>query len=199
MLLDSREPREIEYQLRAMGLQVERRFLEVGDYVIGDLVIERKTLANFLQDLYSKRLWSQVEELSHRRSLLVVTGYPIEDDRQFWGAIGGILRWGVGIICLPPESYHFYSLLEALARRAERERRVSLPPVRRKAEMTKSEILVHMLGCIPGLGYVKAKILVKRFGDLHRICHASRKELKELKGFGDKLADKIKRILFVGE
>jgi len=196
LLVDSREPLEVVYQLRAMGIEVERRLLEVGDYVIGDLVIERKTLSNFLQDVFSKRLWFQVEELSHRRSLLVVVGYPIENDKIFWGAIAGILRWGVSVICLPPESFHFYSLLAALERQAKKEKRISLPPIRKKTKLTKGEILVYMLGCIPGLGYVKAKMLVEKFGNMHNICHASRKELKSLRGFGDKLAGKIKSILF---
>jgi len=195
ILMDSREPREIESQLRAMGLSVQRRLLEVGDYVIGDLVIERKTLPNFYQDLYSKRLWAQVEELSHRRSLVVVIGLPLEDERKFWGAVGGILRWNVGVICLPPESFHFYSLLAALERQARKERRPSLPPVRKKSQMTRREIQLRMLGCIPGLGFLKAKTLIDHFETLHNICHADKRELRLLKGFGEKLAQKVKEVL----
>ena len=62
--------------LQKKGVYVQMRTLDVGDYVVGQYAVERKTVRDFLSSLYSGRLYDQAQRIaqSYRNSLLIVEG-----------------------------------------------------------------------------------------------------------------------------
>ena len=70
VIVDSREPKNVDALLQAEGATVERRELDVGDYVIQTrddanaewkpkLIVERKTFYDLIGSIKDKRLWEQ--------------------------------------------------------------------------------------------------------------------------------------------
>ena len=59
LIIDSRENstlgKLIERKANKMGIQTEKKWLEVGDYVIGDVCFEAKSAVDFMQSILNKR------------------------------------------------------------------------------------------------------------------------------------------------
>jgi len=74
--VDSREPKYIIEYIKNLGVMVEIEKLDIGDYLIGDVLIERKTLTDFLNSVRSRRLWEQLYQmkLSNLKCFLAVIG-----------------------------------------------------------------------------------------------------------------------------
>lgn len=82
--------------LRSLGLQIDYRTLEIGDYVVSsDCAIERKAGRDFVKSLYSGRLFDQARRLQqfYRRPVFVAEGDlqllvgERSKPRAFWGAL----------------------------------------------------------------------------------------------------------------
>ena len=90
------------------GINVERKQISPGDYVLSDeYAIERKTINDFFSSLFSGRLFEQVERLknTYRKPLLLLEGDLSEglqdrkNTRAFWGALLRIeMDWEVPVI-----------------------------------------------------------------------------------------------------
>ena len=63
LVVDSNEPEDIPDRLRELGVDVEIQKIAPGDYVLGPVGIERKTLTDFFNSLVRKRLFEQVQRL----------------------------------------------------------------------------------------------------------------------------------------
>ena len=61
LVIDVNEPGDIPERLRALGVDFEIKRIAPGDYVLGPVGIERKTLADFFNSLVRKRLFEQGE------------------------------------------------------------------------------------------------------------------------------------------
>jgi len=78
ILVDNKEPKEILEALHEMKIPCEYIHLEVGDYIIGKTIIERKTIKDFKNSIIDNRLWNQAKALSlnNGNKIIVVIGYP---------------------------------------------------------------------------------------------------------------------------
>jgi ERCC4-type nuclease len=65
MLIDDREPARVINQVRELIPDAELKRLEVGDYVIGDFAIERKTIPDLMGSVFDTRYWKQLENLKN--------------------------------------------------------------------------------------------------------------------------------------
>ena len=67
--VDIREQGRILKELEALpGVQIERRELDCGDYVAGELVIERKSSTDFILSIVDKSLYEKAAKLRTRYS-----------------------------------------------------------------------------------------------------------------------------------
>ncbi|MFN3622327.1 MAG: ERCC4 domain-containing protein, partial [Nitrososphaerales archaeon] len=96
VIVDVREPSIIPILLLKLGVDVERKSVTPGDYIVtSDCAVERKTTSDFFNSLYSGRLFEQIERLrsSYEKSLLIIEGNMKEElmsrqnPRAFWGAL----------------------------------------------------------------------------------------------------------------
>lgn len=77
LLVDTREQGRILKELEALpGVQLERRELDCGDYVAGELVIERKSSTDFILSIVDKSLYEKAAKLRTRyaRCAYIVEG-----------------------------------------------------------------------------------------------------------------------------
>ncbi len=204
IFIDTREPERIAERLRKIGVTVERRKLEVGDYLIKhgsfEVIVERKDIRDFLSSIVDGRIFRQCHVLSSRYplSFLMIVGKlsDVVEERNFsrQAVVGAIVSIAVKreagqIVPLVFENEEdFCYALRSIDKKVE-ESELRIAPRIQKAE--KPEIA--MLTAIPGVGEKRAMALLKKFGSVYRIANASVAELMRVEGIGEKRARQIYR------
>src|SRR3989344_9558221 len=81
IIVDNRERNSlVPSLLMERGFEVEWKQLEVADYLINGVAIERKTVSDFKSSIINKRIFQQLFELKqYDKKILIVEGI-IEDD-----------------------------------------------------------------------------------------------------------------------
>ena len=204
IIIDIREKNSlVASEIVKLGFEIEFQTLKVGDYIANDVVIERKTVSDFLGSMINRRLLRQLEELQqYKKRILVIEGiyekeiYP-DNENNLNGihpnAIRGflisiILKYNVPIIYTknPEDTAKFISVL---AKRTEKEASLNVS----KKNLTKSERMQFILEGFPGIGPKTARKLLEKFKTIKNIINASEEEIKKIIG---KKADAFK---IVGE
>jgi ERCC4-type nuclease len=183
--------------LRSQELfDVREEQLSIGEIIIGDLGIERKTGTDFISSLFDGRLFRQLILLRRcfRRRILLLEGEIPESARHCRATKGALLKI-VGSLNIPivytadtRESamtlQHLTLQLLVAAGGQIRER--SLPDTN-----TKSFYQSYILAGIPGIGVARAKALLAHFGSLERVFAASPEELEKVPQIGALFAKRI--------
>lgn len=188
-------------ELISLGLEVEFQALKVGDYIVKGIVIERKTISDFISSMVSRRLLRQLEELQqYDDKLLIVEGIDEQelytDSESLTGmhpnSIRGfllsiLLRHKVPIIFT--KNYEDTAkFISVMAKRKDKE----LPLNVRKKVLNKKEQMQFIIESFPGIGPKTSKKLLKKFGTIKEIINASEDELKKVLG---KKAELVKEII----
>jgi len=214
LFIDVHEPVRIQTMLEQSGILVERKQLPVGDYVFGEVAIERKTVSDLMGSIYDSRLWDQMYNISSNfdKPILIVVG-----------SIPPVYRWIrsgsrvykaklsdedidkrentiLSVLATVSLSYNvhtfnvvdreqFVKLVTSLYLKHTK-KTSSLKPVRRKGS-TLLEIKSNMLCQIPSIGRSTADLIAKDFS-LSDLCSMSPKTMsRKIKGLGIKRASKI--------
>lgn len=189
IIMDDREPPEIEIFLRERGVTVIKRRLDVGDYVIGGIGIERKSSKDFLNSVIDGRIFEQVENLKENFEkviLIVEDVFDVEDPGILRGTVVSlILRFGINVIFSRdlPETCEYLLLL------SKKFKKTYFSIGKRKVTDPRIAVLIGF----PGIGMKFARKLLERFGSLERIFDASFPELKKV--VGESRARKILEVL----
>ncbi|NYZ73523.1 hypothetical protein H0O00_00095, partial [Candidatus Micrarchaeota archaeon] len=80
--VDHREDEMFDELFKGMGAEVERRVLDVGDFLCSSrLVVERKARPDFEQSVMDGRLFSQLQNMvsNYERVVIVVEGVSDEE------------------------------------------------------------------------------------------------------------------------
>jgi ERCC4-type nuclease len=181
--------------LRCLGIGVEYRALDVGDYVIGaSTAIERKSIADLHRSIANGRLWRQIGAM---RSVYAVRYLLLEGERLYAGQLsppglrGAILSVADSDVRVlwartPRDSAHW---LHAIAGRASL--RAASPRPRRQPVRTAASFL----SLVPGVSPRVADELVRRFGSIGAIAGASDDELLAVPGLGPVRVAVLKSVL----
>jgi len=92
MIADYRERNcFVASELIHLGFEVEFKELKVGDYIVKDVVIERKTISDFISSMINKRLSRQLEELQqYKNKLLIIEGF---DEQELYNDDDAAMRF----------------------------------------------------------------------------------------------------------
>ena len=76
IIVDYREKNSlVPSVLVSLGAEIEFRELKVADYIVKDVVIERKTVFDFISSMKSRRLINQLESLQqYKKKILIIEG-----------------------------------------------------------------------------------------------------------------------------
>jgi len=194
VIIDIREKNSLmASEIASLGMEIEFSTLKVGDYIVNDVVIERKTISDFIGSMLNKRLSNQLEELQqYEKRLLIVEGfenrffYSDEEHEEHGGihpnAIRGfllsiLLKYKVPIIYTKNEN-DTAKFISVLARKKEKEASLNVS----KKSLTKKERMQFILEGFPGIGPKTAKKLLENFKTLKGVLNAPQEELEKLIG-----------------
>ncbi|MEN8150439.1 MAG: ERCC4 domain-containing protein [Planctomycetota bacterium] len=174
--------------------------LPVGDVQVGErILVERKTLRDFVSSLEDGRLFRQAHALNAacRRPLILLEG---EDAFDLLGLSGEALR-GVLLSLLVGYRIPVFrtdSVLDTAAtvgRIARQEaRRIARAAARRRGP-TPGRKALDVLGCVPGVGDLRARSLVDEFGSVRKIAQLTEEQLVQAKGIGPATAKNTARAM----
>ncbi len=186
-------------------VRVHMKTLEVGDFVIGpDVVIERKTVEDFLGSLIDGRLMGQLLNMSqaYARPLLILEGNPEElftlrnvHENAIIGMLSTIaLTYRIPIF-YTKDAHETAKYIHQMAKREQlgSDREIRLR-VGRKG-FTPSEQKQFLVESLPQVGPTAAKALLEHFGSIHKLVNATKEELKEVENIGPKKAQAIIDVL----
>ncbi|MBI4043693.1 MAG: DEAD/DEAH box helicase [Candidatus Diapherotrites archaeon] len=178
--------------------------LEVGDFVLSDdIVVERKTVQDFLNSMLDGRLTQQLAYMAsnYKAPLILLEG----DARELFStrnvhhsAVIGMLTsiavdYRVPLLFTqgPEETAHY---LYVIAKREQlgKEKNIRLR-VGRKG-FTLNEQQRFIIESLPSVGPTLAKSLLHHFKTIQRLANASTKELQNVEKIGEKKAKQIKDV-----
>src|SRR3989338_485953 len=177
-----------------LGVDLNLRQLDVGDFVFGRIGIERKSVRDFVDSLIDGMLLSQIKELRRfERPLLLIEG---EDDifsvrkvhpNAIFGMIGAIaVDFNIPIL-YTKNSSETAALIKVLAKRELEERGDFGIRIVKKPTSTK-ELQEFVVSSFPGIGGGLNKRLLEQFGSVRKIVNSSIDELKDVEGIGERKA-----------
>ncbi|MDP4039193.1 MAG: ERCC4 domain-containing protein [Candidatus Pacearchaeota archaeon] len=190
IIIDNREKNSlIPSILKSLGFEMEFKQLPVGDYIINDFAIERKTLSDFKSSIINKRIISQLLELKqYPNPILILEGLENENlyigslhENAFRGFILSIIRDFKTPIIFTLNEKDTAKYLEVLAKK-----QIKSPQTHgiraTKIFLTEKEQLQYILEGFPQIGPSTAKSLLNQFKSLKSIFNASEEELKKTIG-----------------
>lgn len=181
------------------GFDVEFKELKIGDYIVKDIVIERKTIQDFISSMINHRLINQIEELKqYENKLLIIEGISeqelySEGDRGInANAVRGfllsiLLKHKIPII-FSKNSEDTAKFINVLSKKKEKEINLNA----KKKTLSKKEQLQFIIESFPGVGPKKAKKLLEKFGSIQNIILSSTEDLKDILGIQ---ASNVKEII----
>ncbi len=170
-------------ELIKRGLVVEFKELKIGDYLTKGVIIERKSVKDFFASLFDKRLFAQLENLNqYEKSLLIIEGNLLKENRLHENALKGLLL-SIGLdyktpIIFTRNEEETASYLNLIAKKERKEK--SINPKRKN--LSPSEELQFILESFPGVGPIKAKKLLEKFGSLKKVFSSTKKQLEPFLG-----------------
>ena len=190
IIIDYREKNSlVASYLIKQGFAIEFMELKVGDYIVKDTIIERKTISDFISSMINKRLLKQLEELKQfENKLLIIEGiskheiYSDENQKINANAIRGfllsiVLKHKIPLI-FTKDSEDSAKFMAVLSRKKSKE--ISLNA--KKKSLNKKEQMQFILEGFPGIGPLTAKKLLEKFKSIKNIINASQEELQKCIG-----------------
>ncbi len=191
ILIDYREKNSlVASELVALGFEIELKELKVGDYLVNEIAVERKTVSDFILSMINRRLLNQIEELKqYENKLLIIEGIEEQDlynDENKNGVGANSIRGFLLSILLKHKIPILFTqnykdtakFIERLARK--KETNISIRAV--KKSLNKQEQMQFILEGFPGIGPKTAKKLLEKFSTLQNIFSAPQEELQKVIG-----------------
>jgi ERCC4-type nuclease len=182
IIVDTREAKELEivkiFRTKPY-LEIERTELFVGDYLIGNFVIERKTTADFISSFYDNRLKSQLDNLPLVRDggqipVLLLEGnwYKAKNGRNIsWTQINealNILQLNQEVVLMPTENQKQSAYRIISLGFWNEEKTLNTQHKAMKKEWTIREKQIYLLKSFRGVGEKTAEeIIDENEGDIY--------------------------------
>jgi len=213
--VDEREKSsEIPQYLASMGLSVIFKVLEVGDYVVNDLVVlERKRLDDLIKSVYEGRFFDQLKRLrglEGLKAVLIVEGDLLDIDKYVENPksieaalVSAVLSFNIPVL-YTRNSRHTAELIKYIAEKTQKVGKkvpVSLPTYRKVRKPKTSDLRawqIYVLSSFPKIGPTLAERLLRKFGSLKAVVNAQVTELVRVEGMSEDKAKLFKRVVEEG-
>tara|TARA_Y100000310_G_C20687609_1_gene820102 strand:- start:808 stop:1509 length:702 start_codon:yes stop_codon:yes gene_type:complete len=204
IIIDTREKQSLVVaNLIEKNANTKFEKLEIADYLINNIGIERKTFSDFISSMLNKRLLSQLQELKkYPKHFLIIEGfdynYSPEQFNIHENAIKGMML-SVAVdfqipIIFTENKEDTADFLILLAKKFEKAKTpLSLRPS--KTHQTLKQQKQFILEGFPGIGPTISKELLKNFKSLEKIFTASREQLKTITKLTEDKIEKLKNLL----
>jgi Fanconi anemia group M protein len=205
IIVDTREKQSlIVSELVHQGAETEFKQLSIGDYIIKNTVIERKTINDFISSMLNKRMIRQLQNMQPLKSkLLIIEGideYELyhEESGVNENAIRGfllsiVLNFQVPII-YTKDYEDTAKFLIVLAKKPDKEREMGINDKPKPRNV--KEQLQYLIEGFPGIGPKTARKLLEEFKTIKNIINTPIEDLEKFigkKGEAFKLAERVYR------
>ncbi|AEG19403.1 DEAD/DEAH box helicase [Methanobacterium paludis] len=200
---DSREGNSsVLRELDRLDVNIKVKGLAVADYQVSDEVaIERKTAKDFIGSIMDKRLHKQAKELveNFEKPVIILEGENLYSSFIHPNAVRGALAsvavdFGIPIIPTRSEA-DTAAMITRIAIREQTHDRPAMQIRTEKKPLTAWEQQLYIVESLPNVGPVTARKLLEEFGNVKNVINASKDELKNVEGIGDKIAQRIKTVV----
>ncbi|MGQ9468216.1 MAG: ERCC4 domain-containing protein [Nitrososphaerales archaeon] len=199
--VDSREAINIIENLRNLGVRVEVKSLDAGDFILSDdMVVERKTVEDFIRSIMDGRLFKQIIAMkdAYRRPIMILQG-ELKDaigigESAFFSALASIISDFQVPIIISHDEEETSKIIYHIARREQMEIKKEVRVREGKKPFSIDEIQRYIVSGIPGVDAILADRLLKELGTVEKVFTSDEEELKKVKGIGDKLARRIREL-----
>jgi ERCC4-type nuclease len=215
LTIDSRENSDlsnmVEITAKKFNLSIERQWIEVGDYVAGNVCFEAKSTHDFLSSLMSKRMWTQIDNMDrcYETNIIIIHGtlaealsytdystskMPIRRKKQlltnkFYGGLGRIAMDTDMKPLWVADERTAANIICTMAKMQPMDRPEIKPHLHKR--ITTDDLRINMLSHIKGVSENKAKKLLDQFGCLMEIGDLTKTDLCRLDGIGETTAKRI--------
>ena len=191
--------------LSSNQVKTEIKSLKIGDYLIGNTIIERKTIQDFITSMINKRLISQLRQMQkYKNKILIIEGTEKNFFKEIYkkdtklnnNSLRGFLlsislNYKTQIIFT--EDYEDTSKYLIILAKQQSKQKTHLT-LHSRIPKTIKEQKQYILESFPNIGPITAKKLLKKFKTLSNIIYASK--IKENKNQDkNKNRDDLKEIL----
>jgi ERCC4-type nuclease len=163
-LVDKTEPIEVVNLLRHRNVPLKVVHIESGDYVFGDVAIERKTISDFLTTVHTQikegnRLFNQLKILrdTYKLPFLLIEGPVYWDDPYLAGPISTLLLFMDYRILFSMDASETANMVAKLFFKYGVERASRPAPPKVVRALNPEKIRWGMVQCVPGIGPGAAK------------------------------------------
>lgn len=173
-------------QIIEQGIDIEFKSLKVGDYLINNIAIERKTFSDLISSMIKKRLLQQLNQLQqYKQRLLIIEGKQTLDKNSSVHAnsirgqiLSAIFYHQIPIISTK-DSRETAIYLSLLAK--QQQKPIHDISLHSRIPKTKKEQQEYILEAFPSIGPKTAVKLLKEFKTLNNIFNASEEtDLKKI-------------------
>ena len=205
VVCDTREKNDIHGFLDELDVETKIEMLPVGDYLIGDVCIEYKSIQDYIQSLQSGHLHKQLYQMSYNfpLSYLMIAGlYGNVNDKKhkkasFISSIAGSSykraddgKMGQVVTVQFEQEYDCALFLKYLANKIGNGDTVRYPTMERH-KWSKADWQLNVLCGLPNIGPKIGKRLLKNFGSIRAITNAQVTELTTINGISEPKAVEI--------
>ena len=196
---DTREIPELVEKIRQRGARVEVKQLDFGDFVVSsDIVIERKTLDDFVKSIYDGRLFNQLVRMNEKyaKPIMIIQGEKKNlsgiGESAFYGALASVLADFKVPIFFASNEKEVSELIFHIARREqmEKKRETRIREGRKPASLSENQR--YIVSGIPGISGVLADRLLSSTETIEKLFSTSGLDLQKIDGIGEVMAERIR-------
>lgn len=198
---DTREIAELVDWIRQRGAHVVVKQLDFGDFVLSeDIVIERKTLDDFVKSIYDGRLFKQLVNMNEKyaRPILIVQGDRKHlsgiGESAFYGALASVLSDFRVPIFFASNEREIAELVFHIARREQTEKKRDNRVREGRKPASLAETQRYVVSGIPGVSGVLADRLLSQTQSVQNLFSAEELDLQKIEGIGEVTARRIREI-----
>jgi len=205
ILVDSREDQKILLLLQKENIPYEVKTLDIFDYVIGDVGIERKTISDFVSSSYGhlqEQIINALNNKEHIRQIVVALIGAYDDlfwlrvktnQEGFYGMLASLtMKYKVSIIHFKRETQFITYLRKCLEKK---DGEINFTKIKKLDFKDNTEL--SLLCALPNISVIKAQKILEKYNIKLILTDKENngkvvEHLKELDGFGNKIIQNLK-------
>lgn len=193
VVIDERERNsKIPELLVKKGVSIKFKQLLTGDYIISDrIVIERKTIRDFIKSIFDGRLFNQIKRLKdlYEIPIVIVEGdfneiyFLIDNPNIFRGSIVSLVIYFNAKIFYTSDEKETAEFISIIAKKERNKKEIIFPIVKGKPKIENiKQWQNYIIQSFPFIGPKYSDKLLNKFKTIKNIINAEEKEIAKILG-----------------